>query len=77
MRGHKIQPRQMRWTINCERTERPGRSWLSMSTLQTSGLVSGVDRGRLAALVTELEAAAEQHDSEFDGWGTELPPESS
>ncbi|MCA1783846.1 MAG: ribonuclease E inhibitor RraB [Dermatophilaceae bacterium] len=44
--------------------------------VQASRLVSGVDLGRLDALVTELEAAAAAHDSEFDGWGTELPPES-
>ena len=45
--------------------------------VQASRLVSGVDLDRLDALVTELEATAEKHDSKFDGWGTELPPESS
>ena len=45
--------------------------------VQASRLVSRVDLGRLDALVTELGAAAERHDSEFDGWGTQLPPESS
>jgi regulator of RNase E activity RraB len=43
--------------------------------VQASKLVAGVDLDRLDALVTELEAVAEQHDSEFDGWGTELPPQ--
>lgn len=45
--------------------------------VQASRVVSGVDLDRLDALVTELEAAAEKQDAEFDGWGTELPPEST
>jgi hypothetical protein len=51
----------------------------SESQLKRTGItgVSGVDLDSLNALVTELEATPEKHDSEFDGWGPEPPPESS
>ena len=45
--------------------------------VQASRFVSGVDLDRLDALVTEIEAAAHEHDSEFDGWGAQLPSEST
>lgn len=45
--------------------------------VQASRLVSSVDLGTLDALVMELDGAAARHDSEFDGWGAELPPAST
>lgn len=43
--------------------------------VQASKRVSDVDLSTLDALVKELDALADEHQAEFDGWGTELPSE--
>lgn len=43
--------------------------------IQASKRVSDVDMGTLDALVKELDALADEHQAEFDGWGTGLPSE--